>query len=144
MDAICIKMNIHTNEYIKVYKCLCDLTRLRILGLLLDGPLCVCHIQGVLKVPQPKVSRELNLMKKSGLLESARENNWSIYRIASQPAPVLVSNLRCLQDARGEMAIFRQDQENRRKVIERVLRSGKCLPQMMGRKRSSSTDPACC
>ena len=130
------------NEYIKIYKCLCDLTRLRILGLLLDGPLCVCHIQGVLKVPQPKVSRQLNLMKKSGLLESTRENNWSIYRIASQPTPILVSNLKCLQDARSEMPVFRQDKENRKKVIERLLKSGKCLPKVIG--RATSPGPACC
>lgn len=132
------------SEYVKIYRCLCDLTRLRILGLLLDGPLCVCHIQGILKVPQPKISRQLNLMKKSGLLESTRENNWSIYRIASRPTPVLVSNLKCLQDARSEMSFFRQDKENREKVIERLLRSGKCPPKVMGHLDATRGGRACC
>jgi ArsR family transcriptional regulator len=137
-------MNIRMNEYVRVYKCLCDLTRLRILGLLLDGPLCVCHIHGILKLPQPKVSQQLKLMKKSGLLESTRENNWSIYRIASQPTQVLVSNLKCLQDARGELSVFRQDRENRQKVIERLLKSGKCLPKVVGRLDATSPSVACC
>jgi ArsR family transcriptional regulator len=124
-------VNIPTEAYIKIYKCLCDLTRLRILGLLLDGPLCVCHIQSILKIPQAKVSRQLTLMKKNGLLESTRENNWSIYRIASRPTPVLVSNLKCLQDARGETQSFKRDQENRQRVIERLLKKGKCFPTAM-------------
>ena len=37
-------------DLIRIYECLCDATRLRILHLLTHGPLCVCHIQEILKV----------------------------------------------------------------------------------------------
>lgn len=38
-------------------KALADATRLRILGLLLTGEVCVCDIHDSLKIPQPKASR---------------------------------------------------------------------------------------
>lgn len=131
--TICANLNIRANEFVRVYKCLCDLTRLRILSLLLDGPLCVCHIQSILRAPEPKVSRQLNVMKRSGLLESSRENNWSIYRISSSRGSVLVSNLKCLQDARHEHAIFRQDLERRRRVIARLRGTERCLPSAVAK-----------
>ena len=42
-----------------VFKALADSTRLRILGLLLTGEVCVCHIHEALRIPQPKASRHL-------------------------------------------------------------------------------------
>ena len=33
---------------IQIYRCLCDKNRLRIVHLLKQGPLCVCHFQTVL------------------------------------------------------------------------------------------------
>jgi len=37
---------------IQIYQCLCDQTRLRILNLLGEGPLCVCHFQEILGEPR--------------------------------------------------------------------------------------------
>ena len=37
---------------VQMYRCLCDETRLRILHLLKQGPLCVCHFQDILQLPQ--------------------------------------------------------------------------------------------
>ncbi len=127
------------NELIRIYTCLCDLVRLRILGLLLDGPLCVCHIQIILGVPQPKVSRQLNLMKKRGLLTSEREFNWSIYRISSKQSPALRSALKCLQDARNEMPAFRRDMEKRQKVINQLVKTKSCCPASITLPRNSKS-----
>ncbi len=44
---------------IQIYQCLCDETRLRILHLLQDGELCVCHFQQILEEPQVKISKHL-------------------------------------------------------------------------------------
>src|SRR6266581_2673085 len=41
------------------FKALADATRLRILGLLLTGEVCVCHIHESLRIPQSKASRHL-------------------------------------------------------------------------------------
>jgi ArsR family transcriptional regulator, arsenate/arsenite/antimonite-responsive transcriptional repressor len=130
-------VNMQPNEFITVYTCLCNLARLRILALLLDGPLCVCHIQSILGLPQPKVSRQLNLMKKYGILTSEREYNWSIYRISSEPSAVLLNSLKCLQDARNEMPVFRRDHAKRREVIDQLLKSKDCCPAAVVRPNAS-------
>jgi ArsR family transcriptional regulator len=54
---------------------------LRILALLGNGPLCVCHIQEILSEPQVKVSKHLSYPKERGLVEATRESNWIVYRL---------------------------------------------------------------
>lgn len=98
-------------EVVRVYKCLCDGTRLRILNLLRRGPLCVCHIQMVLNVSQVNVSKHLAYLKAHGLLERHRKANWNFYRISDKDNRVLNENLKCLQDVASLEVVFRQDLE---------------------------------
>lgn len=65
-----------------VLKVLGDRTRLRILGLLLHGETCVCDLHETLKVPQPKVSRHLAVLRNAGLVETRRQGLWVHYRLA--------------------------------------------------------------
>ena len=58
-----------------LFQALADETRLRILGLLLAGEVCVCDIHESLKVPQPKASRHLAYLRRSGLVETRREGS---------------------------------------------------------------------
>ena len=74
-----------------VYAALADPTRLRILSLLGDGEICVCHIHASLDVPQPTASRHLAYLRKSGLVEARREGIWMHYRLAPQDNPVVAS-----------------------------------------------------
>ena len=74
-----------------VYAALADPTRLRILSLLGDGEICVCHIHASLDVPQPTASRHLAYLRKSGLVEVRREGIWMHYRLAPQDNPVVAS-----------------------------------------------------
>lgn len=107
-------------DSLKIYQCLCDATRLRILNLLLEGPLCVCHLVEILRLEQPKVSRHLKALKAAGALETARCYNWTIYRMAAAPNALLEANLKCLQDLRGEERQFRADLKRRGQVIARI------------------------
>jgi len=109
---------------LRVNRCLCDASRLRILNLLLEGPLCVCHLVTVLGMDQPKVSRHLKALKATGLVETERCYNWTICRIASSRSPVLEANLKCLQDLRGEEPIFKADLRRRSKTIARISKCG--------------------
>lgn len=102
--------------YISVYKCLCDLTRLRILNLLNQAPLCVCHVQDVLGEPQPKISKQLSYLKRHGMIESVRNANWTIYRLPDEPSPLLNENLKCLQDLVFQETIFLEDLEGLKKA----------------------------
>ena len=41
-------------ELIAIYRCFCEVTRLRIIHLLTRGPLCVCHFQEILGLPRAR------------------------------------------------------------------------------------------
>jgi ArsR family transcriptional regulator len=98
-------------KLVQIYQCLCDETRLRLLNLLLQGPLCVCHLQGVLGEPQGKISKHLGYLKARGLVTAKREGNWMIYALPSAQtrSAELKANLACLQDCAAENAVFRGD-----------------------------------
>jgi ArsR family transcriptional regulator len=70
-------------------KALADPTRIRILGLLAGGQVCVCHIHDALGVPQPTASRHLAYLRKAGLVDSRREGQWVYYTLAKLPDETL-------------------------------------------------------
>jgi ArsR family transcriptional regulator, arsenate/arsenite/antimonite-responsive transcriptional repressor len=72
-----------------VFRALADETRLRILALLRDGEVCVCHIQGGLQLPQPTISRHLAYLRRSGLVEARREGTWMHYKLTEAGSPVI-------------------------------------------------------
>lgn len=96
-------------DLVALYGCLCDRTRLRILHLLLHGPLCVCHFQTVLREPQVKISKHLGYLRRHGLAECERCANLVIYRLPEKRSPQLAANLACLQDCVAEEKVFRDD-----------------------------------
>jgi ArsR family transcriptional regulator, arsenate/arsenite/antimonite-responsive transcriptional repressor len=96
-------------ELVKIYECLCDLTRLRVLNVLAQGPLCVCHFQEVLREPQVKISKHLAYLRARGLVECERQGNWMIYELPAKPSPELKRNLACLQDCARENPAFQKD-----------------------------------
>ncbi|MFA6959300.1 MAG: metalloregulator ArsR/SmtB family transcription factor [Opitutaceae bacterium] len=98
-------------KLVQIYQCLCDETRMRLLNLLLQGPLCVCHLHGVLGEPQVKISKHLGYLKARGLVRVKREGNWMIYALPPErerPSE-LAANLACLQDCTAENAVFKRD-----------------------------------
>lgn len=96
-------------ELVRIHECLCDRTRLRLIHLLLGGPLCVCHLQEVLGEPQVKVSRHLAYLRARGLVTARRCGQWMIYGLPSKPSRILGAQLACLQDCAAEDAVFRAD-----------------------------------
>ncbi|SRR6266545_3725478 len=74
-----------------LFKAFADVTRLRILGLLLTGEICVCDIHETLKIPQPKASRHLAYLRRLGLVETRREGLWIHYRLGKPDEPVLAA-----------------------------------------------------
>lgn len=72
-----------------LFKALADETRLRILGLLMAGEVCVCHIHDSLKISQPKASRHLAYLRRAGLVATRRDGLWVHYRLANLADPVV-------------------------------------------------------
>jgi len=104
------------------FKALADATRLRILGLLLTGEVCVCHIHESLKIPQPKASRHLAYLRKAGLVEARREGLWMHYRIADLSDPVLEALGQTVRHALMHMDVVHKDTDRLHK------KTGCCLP----------------
>ena len=79
------------DQMASLFQALGDPTRLRILGLLLTGEVCVCDIHESLAIAQPKASRHLAYLRKAGLVETRREGLWVHYRLATPDDPVMVA-----------------------------------------------------
>jgi ArsR family transcriptional regulator len=103
-------------KLLQIYRCLCDETRLRILHLLAQGPLCVCHFQSVLRLPQVAISKHLAYLRTRGLVLARRHEQFMIYRLPDQAPPELDLQLRCLQDCVQTHPVFRADLRRLKKI----------------------------
>jgi ArsR family transcriptional regulator len=103
-------------KLLQIYRCMCDETRLRILHLLTQGPLCVCHFQGMLKIPQVAVSKHLAYLRANGLVLAQRHGHWMIYRLPEKAPAELDLQLRCLQDCVRSHPVFREDLKRLKKM----------------------------
>ena len=105
-----------------LFKALADRTRLRILGLLLTGEVCVCHIHESLKVPQSKASRHLAYLRRAGLVDTRRDGLWIYYRLADSDDRIVQAVEQTVRHVLGHVSEVRQD------VIRLEKRTGCCLP----------------
>jgi ArsR family transcriptional regulator len=96
-------------DLIQIYQCFCDETRLRILHLLTQEPLCVCHFQSLLGESQVKISKHLAYLKDKGLVAATRHQNWMIYSLSDKRSRELEKNLKCLQDCVQSEPVFKKD-----------------------------------
>ena len=110
-------------ELIRIYECLCDVTRLRILNILLRGPLCVCHFQAVLREPQVKISKHLAYLRARGFVTATRRGNWMVYALPPRRPRELAANLACLQDCAATDPVFRRDAARLRRVRPQITRT---------------------
>jgi ArsR family transcriptional regulator, arsenate/arsenite/antimonite-responsive transcriptional repressor len=109
-------------EMDSLFKALADATRLRILGLLLAGEVCVCDIHESLKIPQSKASRHLAYLRRSGLVETRREGLWIHYRLGTFSDPVLGAIGDAVRHALTHIETVRRDGTRLKK------RTGCCVP----------------
>lgn len=103
-------------KLVQIYQCLCDPTRLRILHLLTQTPLCVCHFQEILDEPQVKISKHLAYLRERGMVMAERDQNWMIYSLPKKRDAELAANLKCLQDCVHSDPVFKGDLRRLEKV----------------------------
>jgi ArsR family transcriptional regulator len=106
----------------ELFKALGDSTRLRILGLLLTGEVCVCHIHDSLRITQPKASRHLAYLRRAGLVDTRRDGLWVHYRLAALPRPVLAAIADAVRHALTHEDVVRRDAQRLQKL------TGCCVP----------------
>jgi ArsR family transcriptional regulator, arsenate/arsenite/antimonite-responsive transcriptional repressor len=115
-------MDVQIHSMQRLFQALGDTTRLRILGLLLTGEVCVCHIHDSLGVSQPKASRHLAYLRRAGLVETRRAGLWVHYRLADLPDVLVKTILQAVTHALGHVDIVRRDADALHE------KTGCCLP----------------
>ncbi len=69
------------NTLLAASKALADETRLRIINILLLKELCVCELQEILDMSEPRISRHLRILKEAGLVSYRVKGKWVFYSI---------------------------------------------------------------
>lgn len=100
-----------------LFKALADKTRLRILALLGDDEVCVCHIHDSLELPQPTVSRHLAYLRRSGLVDVRRDGVWMHYQVARSLDPAIRSVLTAAVEALTRVPTTVEDRKHFQRVF---------------------------
>jgi len=116
-------------DLVEIYQCFCDLTRLRILNLLSQTPLCVCHFQEIIDEPQVKISKHLSYLRERGMVETRREGNFIIYALPQRKDMELEQNLKCLQECVRSDSVFNADLRKVSKLRKSCCKEGADLPR---------------
>lgn len=70
-----------------LFDVLSDASRRHILALLAsEGELCVCELVAALDDIQPKISRQLSILREAQWVESRRDGAWIFYSLSDLPA----------------------------------------------------------
>ena len=88
-----------------VFKALAHPTRLQIIQLLQNGPLCVCDILPQIEAEQSNTSQHLAVMRTQGILDNKKDGSMVIYRVKSLEVIEMIHL--------AEIMILRQMEETR-------------------------------
>jgi ArsR family transcriptional regulator len=106
-----------------LFAALADTTRLRLLNLIAGHEVCVCYLVEILGQGQPKISRHLAYMRRSGVVAARRQGKWMHYRICmpadAASASILAATLAALE---GDPLM----QTDRAKLAH-----ARCVPQLL-------------
>ena len=68
-------------EMAEQFRMFSDLTRVRILWTLTEGPICVCDLAQLLGCSQPVVSQQLRLLRQARLVRFEKKGKSSVYML---------------------------------------------------------------
>ena len=117
-------MTVKTKTFDKelFFRALADRTRLRLINLLASDEVCVCFFVEILKTNQPKISRHLAYLRRSGIVGARREGQWIHYRIVKPADP---DAERILTDVITWLANDPEMQRDRQRLVKIC-----CAPQL--------------
>jgi ArsR family transcriptional regulator, arsenate/arsenite/antimonite-responsive transcriptional repressor len=96
---------------IELFKAFADPVRLRLLNLLVDGEVCVCHLHEALDLPQSTVSRHLAYLRKRGLVHGRKEGLWVHYRLARPAGELHRVLMTCLGACASDLETLKLDRK---------------------------------
>jgi len=100
----------------QLFKAFSDETRLRILNLLAQRAHCVCEFQSILRVPQPRISRHLAYLRRSGLVDVSKYGKWATYSLAKPRNNVHGALVHCIKGSFSDIEFLQRDSARARKM----------------------------
>jgi ArsR family transcriptional regulator len=108
----------------RLFACLSDGTRLRILGLLSEeGELCVCELVHALADIQPKVSRHLAMLRGCAVVTDERDGARVYYRLDPDLPPWANRVIRLASSALADEVPYRRDRTRLVTMPDRPIRN---------------------
>ena len=124
------------DELESLFKALGDKTRLRILALLGNNEVCVCHLHDSLGLPQPTVSRHLAYLRRAGLVATRRDGVWMHYQVSRSLSPVVQRVLAAAVSALQQLPATGHDRKQFRRafgqlyVLDSAAGGACCAPRL--------------
>ncbi len=78
--------DIQNEQYAKIFKALCDPTRIAVVKILRSGEHCNCVLSELLDIAQSKLSYHMKILCESGIVTCRHAGKWSHYRINDRGA----------------------------------------------------------
>jgi len=95
------------NDVLTIFKALANETRLRIINILFQRTFCVCELQDILDMSEPRVSRHLGILKDAGLVNCEKHGKWYYYSISYNKQNENIYNY--LKTAFEKENVYKQD-----------------------------------
>jgi ArsR family transcriptional regulator len=111
-----------------LFRALGDPTRLRLLNLIADREICVCYFTEVIGAPQPKISRHLAYLRRTGIVAARREGKWMHYSLATPSSPHAALILKTVLDAMEHDKTLQRDRQR----LTRACCGPRSLVQLLG------------
>ena len=105
-------------EIVETADALSDPGRVRIIGALLPGELCVCQIIELLGLAPSTISKHLSILRSARIIDARKEGRWMYYRIADDAPPVVKGALRWLRTALEESEQAADDAKSLKKICK--------------------------
>lgn len=125
-----------------LHKALAHPVRLRVLAMLRDGELCVCHVIAVTRLAPSTISAHLADLRRAGFIRDRKQGRWVHVMLADEPAVrgVLEAVLGSLE---GDLQVVADGQilaRLRGVAVEEITRAGHDL-ERVGIAHCCSTEP---
>jgi len=119
-------MHVVTIEPQQLFQALSDLTRLRVVRLLVSSKdeVCLCELSQCLVEPEYKLSRHVKLLRQSGLLSAEKEGRW-VYHSLPQTEQSLQALFKFISKIPDSNGIFAEDLKRFQKCIA-ARKGGRC------------------
>jgi len=99
---------------VKLFKVLGEPTRLKIIRLLAEKELCICDIEEIMNISQPRVSQHLKILKQAGIVNERKDaqkhictlNKQALNQFMNDFASYLQKPLDQIEDMKEEYARY--------------------------------------